>query len=436
MADNDPRTGRLTEVERPPAAEPAPARKERSRSYFRRHPRATWGLLAILLILVAGGLWMRHYYFGRESTDDAQIDGYITPISAKVGGAVAAVNVVDNQYVEAGTVLVQIDPRDYQVSVDRAQADLAQAEAAARAAATGVPITSTATASRLTTAQAGVGAAQAGQAAAEKEVPAAQAQLGSAEARLREAEAHSTLAQQNLARMKQLISRDEVSRQQYDAAVADANAAAATVAAARAAVAQAEQGVPVAESRVAQAKAGLEQARAGVQAAGTAPEEVASTRAQAGSAQARVQQMRAALAQAQLNLQYTTIRAPEKGWISKRNVDVGQVVAAGQPLMALVLIEDIWVTANYKETQLKNIRLGQPATISVDAYGGREYRGRVDSIAPATGARFSLLPPENATGNYVKVVQRVPVKIVIERSQDPQRLLRPGMSVGATVLTR
>ncbi len=434
MADNDRPAGSTAEVASP--EENAPPRRERRRTYFREHPRAKWVLLAVVLALAAGGYWLWHYYSGRESTDDAQVDGYITPISAKVGGTVTAVHIEDNQYVEAGKVLVEIDPKDYQVALDRARADLAQAEAAEQAARTGVPITTTATSSRLRTAQAGVGAAEAGQAAAEKEVAAATAQVEAAQARVREAEARNTLAQQNLARMKQLIGRDEISQQQYDAAVAEANAAAATASAARAAAAQSEQAVPVAQSHVAQAKAAVSQAQTAVQAAGTWPEEIAATKAQAGSAAARVQQMRAAVAQAELNLQYTTVRAPSNGVISRRSVDAGQVIAPGQPLLAVVLIHDIWITANYKETQLHQMRVGQPALIKVDAYGGREYRGHVDSIAAATGARFSLLPPENATGNFVKVVQRVPVKILLERNQDPERLLRPGMSVEATVLVR
>ncbi len=432
----------MADVERPGAAgvdqreETKPDRRERRRRYFREHPAARWVILAVLIVLAAAGYLLWSYYSGRESTDDAQIDGHIVPISAKVGGTVIAVNVDDNQFVDAGKVLVQIDQRDYRNALDRARGDLAQAEAAAQAAVTGVPITRTTTASRLSTAHAGVGAANAGVTAAEKEVDAARAQLSAAQARMREAQARNTLAQQNLARMKQLVSKDEISQQQYDAAVAESSAAAATAEAARAAIAQAEQAVPVAESHVAQAKAALAQAQAGVQAAATAPQEVAATRAQASSAQARIQQMQAAVAQAELNLQYTTVIAPQAGVVSKKSVEVGQVVAPGQPLLAVVPLEDIWVTANFKETQLNHVRVGQAAIIKVDAYGGREYRAHVDSIAAATGARFSLLPPENATGNYVKVVQRVPVKIVFEKGQDPRHLLRPGMSVDATILVK
>jgi membrane fusion protein (multidrug efflux system) len=434
----------MAEVERSPASvnggngetELAPARARWRRSYFREHPRAKWVLLAVLLVAAAGIYTAWSYYTVRESTDDAQIDGHIDPISARVGGTVIEVNVSDNQFVKAGTVLVRIDPKDYQVALDRAKADVDAAAATAHAAQTGVPITSTTTQSRQNTADAGVVAAQAGVAASHKEVDAARAQLNSAQARLREAEARSRLAQQNLARMKQLIGRDEISQQQYDASVSDAQAAAAAVDSGRALVAQAEQAVPVAESHVAQAQAALLEAQAAAHAASIRPQEIASSRAQAGSAAAKLGVNRAALEQAELNLGYTTVLAPVDGVVSKKSVELGQVIQAGQPLLALVEIEDVWTTANFKETQLRHMKVGQPAVVSVDAYGGREYRGHIQSLAAATGARFSLLPPENATGNYVKVVQRIPVKIVFEKGQDPQHLLRPGMSVTATVITK
>jgi membrane fusion protein (multidrug efflux system) len=426
----------LAEIERQSGQETNPTRMERRQGFFREHPRAIWVLLAAAILVAAAAYAVWNHYSTRESTDDAQIDGHINPISAKVGGTVLAVYVNDNQSVEAGALLVEIDPRDYQVALEHARADAEAARATARAAQTGVPITTTATASRLSAAQANVEAAQAGIAASRKEVDAARAQLGSAQARLRESEARSTLAQQNLARMKQLVERDEISRQQYDTSVSEAQAAAAAVDGARAAVAQAEQGVPVAESHVAQAQAALAQAQAGVRTAQSGPEEIAVSRAQSGSAEAKAELNRTTVAQAELNLQYTRIMAPVSGVVSRKTVEVGEVIQPGQPLLAVVPLEDVWVTANFKETQLKQMRPGQPAVISVDAYGGREFRGHVDSMAAATGARFSVLPPENASGNYVKVVQRVPVKIVLEREQDREHRLRPGMSVGATVFTK
>ena len=379
----------------------------RSRSYLREHPAVKWGLLigGIVLVVVLIVVW--RYYAVRESTDDAQIDGHITPVSARVSGTVTLVNYQDNQFVEEGAVLVQLDPKDYELAVQHAEADLADAKASFLAAGTTVPITHTSTSNQLQNALAARNAAQ--------------KQVDAAMARTREAEANYVKVSKDLERMSDLVKRDEVSRQQYDSAVAAEQSMQATVDAARAAVAAAQ--------------AQVVQAEAMVRTAETAPQQVAVMRARAGAAEALVQRAEATLAQARLNLQYTTVRAPGAGIVSKRSAEVGQVVQAGQPLAALVLVRDIYVTANFKETELKNMRPGQKATIHVDAYD-RDLKGHVDSMGGATGARFSLLPPENATGNYVKVVQRIPVKIVFEAGQDPQHLLRPGMSVEPTVITK
>jgi len=395
-------------------------------------------MLAIAVGLVAaiaaiGFFW---YSRGRESTDDAQIDGHITQVGAKVGGTILRVEAKDNRRVEAGALLVQIDPRDYQVAVDRAAAELADAEALAQAAQTGVPIAATMTASDVTSASGALAQARAGLAAAEAEIDSAKARLVAAQARLREKQADAVKAGRDVERLKTLIAKDEISRQQYDAAVAAAEAATAVVEGARSDITAAETGIHVAERRADQARASLQQAQAGVKAAQTAPEQVKVTRAQAAAAVAKVMQAKAALAQARLNLEHTTIKAPTTGVVSKRSVEMGQVIQPGQPLLALVTLGDVWVTANFKETQIQSIRPGLRAVISVDALGGRKFEGHVDSVAPATGARFSLLPPENAAGNYVKVVQRVPVKIVIEKDQDPEQLLRPGLSATPTVYTR
>jgi membrane fusion protein (multidrug efflux system) len=408
----------------------------RRRTYFREHPLAKWVLLLLVVAAAYAGIRILSYYEIRETTDDAQIDGHINPIAARVGGTVLVVSVDDNQFVEEGRVLVQIDPSDYQVALDHARADLAAEQAAAQAAERNVSIVATNTSSTLSTADAGVEAARAALAAAQKEVEASHAQVAAADAKVREAEAKDTQAQSDLARMKQLIAKDEISQQQYDAAVATAGAKRATVDSTRAAVANTQQKVAVAESHVAQARAALLQAEAAVLSAHTAPQEVASSQARLSNAQAKILQAEANVSQAQLNLQYTTVRAPVRGFISEKTVEVGQVIVQGQPLLAVVPLEDIWVTANFKETQLNHMRQGQPAIVAVDAFGGRQFRGHVDSIAAATGARFSLLPPENATGNYVKVVQRIPVKIVFEKGEDPNHLLRPGMSVETTVITR
>lgn len=406
------------------------------RPYFRERSGGKWlliGLAAVVATVIAG-VW--RYTSLRESTDDAQIDGHIIPISARVGGTIAAVNVNDNQYVEAGTVLASIDAADFQVALERARADFATEVAAARAARTGVPIKSTMVGSQLSAAEAGIQSAQAGVSAAQQDVDAAQARLNSAQAQAREVQANEIKTARDLDRMKHLIAEDVVSQQQYDAAVAAAEAFRAALDAARSAAVEAQKGVAVAESRLTQARARLAQAGAEARAAETAPEQVSVSRAQAASAEAKVEQMKAALDQAQLNLSYTSVKAPISGWVSKKSLELGQVVQAGQPLLAIVPLEDIWVTANFKETQLKNLRPGQRAILSVDALGGRKFKGHVDSIAAATGEKFSLLPPENAAGNYVKVVQRVPVKILFEKGQDPEHRLRPGMSAEPTVITR
>jgi membrane fusion protein (multidrug efflux system) len=396
-----------------------------------QQPRVRLAAGVILLLLLGAGVWAWSTS-GRENTDDAQVDAHVTQVAARVGGTVTKVAVDDNQLVEAGALLIQLDPGDYQVAVDKARAELADAEASAIAAESNVPITSTAATSGVTTARGGVTQAQSGVAAAEKEIEAARARLVSAQARLREAEANATKSARDVERLRGLLAKDEVSQQMFDATSATAEAQKAGVDSARSQIAEAEAGIRVAESKLAQARAGEDRAHADMATAETGPSQVAATKARAAAAEAHVQQARATLAQAELNLQYATIKAPVRGVVSKKGVNAGQVVQAGQPLVAIVQIDDVWVTANFKETQLKQMRPGQRATITVDAYG-REYKGKVDSIAGATGARFSLLPPENATGNFVKVVQRVPVKIVLDPGQDPEHLLRPGMSVTPTV---
>jgi membrane fusion protein (multidrug efflux system) len=362
--------------------------------------------VAVVVLAVLLGAWQ--HFSMRVSTDDAQIDGHVNAVATRVGGTVMAVLVTDNQRVEAGTPLVRLDARDYEIAVARAEADLAESEASARAARTGVPMTSTMSSSA--------------EAAAGSDLEGAEARLVSAGARLREAAANATRAAQDLERLKPLLAKDEVSKQEYDKAVSGADAARAARESAAADVHEAEKTVEAAKAHLAQAKTG--------------PEQVTIQKARADSATARADIARANLAQARLNLEHTEIKAAVAGIVSRRTVEVGQVVQPGQPLLAVVPLEEVWVVANYKENQLTRIRPGQSAVVTVDAYGGREYHGKVDSISAATGARFSLLPPENASGNYVKVVQRVPVKIVLDPGQDPDHLLRPGMSVVPTILTR
>jgi membrane fusion protein (multidrug efflux system) len=379
----------------------------RAVGFFRTHPRAKWMIAAVVVLLLIGGFFIWQYYSVRESTDDAQIDGHINPISPRVTGTVMNVLHDDNEVVQAGTLLVELDPKDYEVAVDRARADLANAQANSTAANVGVPLTQTTSSSQLVAADAGVKGAQ--------------RDIETARAKLNDAQANYAKTSADLKRMEMLVAKDEISHQQYDAAVAANNSAKANVDAATSAIASAE-------SHEAQSQAQAEASR-------TVPEQLKVTRARAGAASAEVQRAVSALAQAELNLKYSRIVAPVTGVLSKRNVEPGQTVQAGQPLFSIVNLEDIWTTANFKETQLRDMKVGQKAKIKVDAYG-REYQGTLESVGAATGARFSLLPPENATGNYVKVVQRIPVRIRIDKGQDPNHELRPGMSVEPVVYTK
>ncbi len=402
----------------------------------RGRTRAIAIALVVAVLAGAGGFTWWSLNRGRESTDDAQVDAHVTQIAARVGGVVLKVHVADNQLVEAGAVLIELDPHDYQVSIDKARADLADAEATAIAAHSTVPITAATATSGVTTAQSGVDEAKSRVEATLRDVDVSKARLAAAQSRLREAQANATRTAKDVERLRGLLAKDEVSQQQFDAAVAAADAQRAATDTAQATIVEAEASVKMAQSRQGQAEAAEAQAHSVLKSTQTAPEQVTAMRARASSAQARVEQSKALLAQAEANLAYTVIKAPAKGIVSKRNLNPGQVIQAGQPLLAIVQTDDVWITANFKETQLAEMRAGQKVDIDVDAYGGRPLKGHVDSIAPATGARFSLLPPDNATGNFVKVVQRVPVKIVLETGQDPERLLRPGMSVTPTVFTR
>src|SRR5580693_7399347 len=387
---------------------------------FRTQPSRTQssgfriGVGIAAIVLVVAGFFVFRYFTSYESTDDAQVDGHVNSISARISGHVTKLNVQDNQYVQAGDVLVEIDPADYQVAYDRAKADFEDAQAAAIAAGVSVPITSVNTSSQVSASEADVNSARAG-------IQVAQQQLQAAKAQLQEAEANDVKAQNDLGRYKQLVTKQEISQQQYDQATASAQASAAAVAAARATVDAADQ-------QVTQARGRLVQAEANNRYANTAPQQMQITRAKAQSALAEAQRKKADLDQAELNLQYTKIVAPVNGLVSNRTVEVGQNVAPGQELMKVINLDDIWVIANFKETQLRNMKVGQHVTIDVDA-NGRDYKGKVESIAGASGARFSLLPPENATGNYVKVVQRIPVKIVLDPGENSDHQLRPGMSV-------
>lgn len=394
--------------------------------------RLPWILGGVTIVLIVGAFFAWRELNPRESTDDAQVSGHVSPIAARVGGTVETVKVNDNQQVKTGDVLVEIDPHDYQIALAKAEADLAAAEAAASAAQTSVPMTSTTTSSQLDVARTGTSNAEAALQAAEKEVEASRAKLASAKARVNEVTANATKAAQDLARLRPLVEKDEVSKQQFDAATSADQAARAAVESAQSAIGEAQANLEVSEAKRQQAAGAVNEAKAQATAAATGPQQVAMTQARAKGADAEVLQRRAALDQARLNLERATVRAATSGIVSRKSVEIGQIVQPGQPLMALTALNDVWVVANFKETQLDGMRIGQRADVSVDAYG-RHYRGHVDSISAATGATFSLLPPDNASGNFVKVVQRVPVKIVIDSGQNAGDVLRPGMSVNATV---
>jgi len=374
---------------------------------------------AVVLLVV--GIFVYRYLASYESTDDAQVDGHINSISPRVSGHVIKLNVEDNQYVQAGTVLVEIDPADYQVAYDKAKADFENAQAAAAAAGVNVPITDVSTSTQVSATEADVAGARAGITAAKQQSEAAKAELA-------QAEANNVKAQNDLGRYKQLVDKQEISQQQYDQAVAAAAASAAAVSAARA-------NADAAQAQVAQAQDRLLLAEANWRNAQTAPRQMQVIHSRAAAALAEGQMKKADLDQAQLNLLYTKIIAPVTGVVSDRTVEVGQNVSPGQELMKIIPLNDVWITANFKETQLRSMKPGQPVTVDVDA-NGRSYKGKVDSIAGASGARFSLLPPENATGNYVKVVQRIPVKIVLNPDENKDQALRPGMSVTPKVWIR
>lgn len=434
----------------------------RKRPLYRR---PAFLIVAVIVLLIAAIFGIRYWLYSRshESTDDAFIDAHITPVSPKVSGYIAKVHVASNQQVKKGDLLVEIDPRDYEAKLDQAKAALEAGEARLKEAQTGVELTRANTQANVQQASGTVQQARAGveasraQAAAERtRVTQAGAAIGSAQANLQQAQAQVDAAQAELVRARadveryqELYSKDEVSKQRLDQAVATARTAEAQTEAARQRAAAAAS--QVSESQAAQQTAAETARRADVQissaqaqvreaqgklaAANTAPQQVAASQAQAQTASASLEQLRAAVAQAELELSYTKLYAPDDGRVTNKSVEDGALVQSGQPLMAIVP-GDVWVTANFKENQIGNMRPGQYTEITVDAYPDKVFKGHVDSIQAGTGARFSLLPPENATGNYVKVVQRVPVKIVFDEPPDPAHMLAPGMSVVPEVKVR
>jgi len=391
--------------------------------------------IVIAAVIVAAVSVYAYRAGGRESTDDAQIEGHVTPVGARVGGAVIEVLFKENQEVKAGDVLVRIDPRDYDAALSEARADLADAEAALASAQTGVPITQTTSTSETRQAVGSTEAAAAGANAAARDIDAANARAQAAQARVAEAKAMAERAAKDRDRLKPLVEKEEISQQQYDAAVATATVAEAAVASAEASANEARTAITVAESKHRQSQATVRQAQAAEAATRTGPSQVRSAQARLAAAAARVAKEQATVKEAELRLEYTVVKAPSNGIVSRKSVEPGQILQPGQPLLALVGQDDVWVVANFKETQLAQIRPGQRVSIAVDAFG-HSIDGTIDSIGAATGSRFSLLPAQNASGNFVKVVQRVPVKISIQATPDVMRRLRPGLSVVPTVYTR
>jgi membrane fusion protein (multidrug efflux system) len=398
----------------------------------RRSPLRFIVLIILLIALVVGGYYLWRYLGSYESTDDAQVDGHIDAISGRINGQVINVLVEDQQVVKQGDVLVKIDPRDFEVAVAKAEADLAEAVATLDSSRIDVPITSTNTGSTLQSARSSRADVGAGLTGARRQLNAAEARLESSEAQVHEAEANYKKAADDVGRYQQLVAKDEISQQIYDQSVQTAAAAKATLAARSAAVNEARQNVTVAQATIEQADARIEQAEASIRSALTAPQQVAVSQARVRSSAARLAQQKALLDQARLNLSYCTIVAPVGGIVNKKTVELGANISPGQQLMVIVPLDDIWVTADFKETQLKKMRPGQKVKFSVDAYE-REYVGHVTGIGGAAGSRLSLLPPENATGNYVKVVQRIPVRIDLDPGENQDHRLRPGMSVDPKV---
>ncbi|MFL6312423.1 MAG: HlyD family secretion protein [Terriglobales bacterium] len=402
--------------------EPAASQPKRSAEAAMKHYRKAL-FIAALVVLVVGGTtgWM--YLSSYESTDDAQVDGHLHPISARISGTVLRVNpdVQDSHFVQAGTVLAEIDPADFQAERDRAQAEYERLQAGSVAAEKDIAVTSSGSNGRLELARAAINEA-------EDSVASERAALQAAEARLAGAEANFTRAEADRQRYEKLLAKREISQSEYDRVATEASTDREAVTAGRADTLAAQKRIAQAQSRLAERKADL-------LAAGSAPQQIASSRAKAAAAASDAIRARAQLTTTQLNLGYTKIIAPVSGIIGRKTVEAGQRVQPGQQLLTIIPVDDLWITANFKETQLQRMKPGQPVTIRADA-SGRDYRGHIDSLGGATGSRFSLLPPENATGNYVKVVQRVPVRIVLEQGENDDHRLRPGMSVEPKVRLR
>jgi membrane fusion protein, multidrug efflux system len=410
-------TARLEEVERVASSdnnkETAPGAKV---------SKKVWAIaLTALGLLGVVGYWLyaRHY----ESTDDAQVDGHFAQLSTRITGTVTYLNplVENDRSVPAGTLLLELDPRDYEAALEHAKATFETKEAQFHAAQLQVPITSASAYSQLHLAEAARQEAIEGVAGAE-------AELVSVQHRVQQDQAVADRAERDRVRYAALVEKREISRSYYDARATEATASSQILDSDRAAVAGAEQKIAQARSMVVQREAQVDRAR-------TAPQQASDARAQLESARGELDQARADVRTAELNLAYTKIYAPVGGVVGQKTVELGHRVQPGQTLLTIVPVDDIWITANFKETQLRRMHPGQPVTIHVDTFG-QDYKGTVEDMAGASGPLFSLFPPENASGNFVKVVQRFPIRIRIDKGQDQQHNLRPGMSVEAKVRLR
>ena len=410
----------------------------------RRRRAIALALLAVVVVVIgAYGVRVWRYWDRHISTDDAFVEAHISPVSARVRGTVVEVLARDNEEVPAGAALVRLDPRDLEMKAHQARAVLATAASNLRTAAAGVPMTDESTRSQVALAEATAAGAALGIDGVRRVIDERRSRLLARRAAVQAATADVAARQADFdragldrGRMQELLGRELVSRQEFDHADSAFRMAGAALEAARrrldgarAEVAQAEAELASQEVALAQAGRQREAAEAGLGDARSRRGEVTIRSAEAASAQAKMAEARATLQEAELNLEYATILAPVAGRVTRRTVEVGQVVQPGQPLLALVDAGQVWVIANYKETQLTHVRPGQRAAISVDTHPGLVLQGRVDSIQSGTGSRFSLLPPQNASGNFVKVVQRIPVKLVLEPGQNGHALLVPGMSV-------
>jgi membrane fusion protein (multidrug efflux system) len=390
-------------------------------------------VLVLLVALAAAGYYLYMHYRDRVSTDDANVDAHISAIAPKITGNVIEVAVLDNQQVKAGQVLVRIDPRDYQAAVDVAKAALAQAEGQAQAARVAVPWVSGTT-------ETGTSVADAQLADAQSEVERARAaydqantsDIAVAQANVASKQAAADRAQADLARMKPLVDKAEISQLQYDSYLAASKVAQSDLQGAQEKLSSARNDASIRKAALDSASSKVNTAKAQVQSSQANRKQVAIRTADAGTADAAVKVAKARLDAAELTLSYATITAPVDGTVTRKSVEVGQMVQPGQGLMT-VITPDVWVTANFKETELADVTAGQKVEVHVDMYGKSVF-GHVDSIADSTGSRMSLLPPENATGNFVKVVQRIPVKILVDQTNG--LILRPGMNVDVTIFTR